>query len=100
MPAKKQIKEVSATGCSFCILKDNEINKLNKKLVDLQAKEELKKAEKVKKELTPEELEQKKLKVEEKKKKQLEKEETFKKALQENQKLKNELLVKFGVKYD
>lgn len=69
MPAKKQIKEVSSTGCSFCIIKDNEINKLNKKIVDLKTEIDQIKVKKEKKELTQEQLDALKAKQDEKKKK-------------------------------
>jgi hypothetical protein len=92
------VKKSSSTECKFCSLKDNEIVKLNKKMVDLEFKLEGGKKKKI--ERTPEEIEEIKKKNEEKQKAKEQREIEFKKALEENKKLKNELLMKFGVNYN
>lgn len=91
MPRK--IKEVSTTGCDFCSLKDKEIEKLKKKVVDLEAE----KVPKEKKVYTEEELLAKAEKKAKREKELFDKEMEFKNAIDENKKLKHELLVKFGV---
>jgi chromosome segregation ATPase len=92
--AKKSVKDYASNSCTFCNIKDSEIQKLNKKIVDLEFE---KQNGKKKKEYTEEQLEQLKKKNEDKKKKKEEKEKEYAKLKDENKKLKNELLVKFGV---
>jgi len=94
----KKIKdEVNGNGCSFCVIKDNELKKKEGELQRLVSKVEVLQNGKPKKEHTPEQIEEMKKKSEEKKKQRDSKENEYKKLTDENKKLKHELLTKFGV---
>ncbi len=88
----KKLASNNGQTCTFCFLKEQQIQKLNSDVEKL--KNDNKKPKPI---LTPEQLQERQKKTEEKKKKRESKENEYKKALDENKKLKSTLLVKFGV---
>lgn len=88
--------DVISMKCKMCKKKDAENKTLKQKIFTLENTKD----KKVKKELTDEEIAMRDLKKEENRKKKEMKESEYKKAVEENKKLKDELLQKFGVKYN
>lgn len=89
---------LNPNACTFCTLKDNKIDQLNQKIMNLES------VKPKKPELTPEQKEAKKARQELNKKMKAEKlaiehakELELSKLADENRTLKNQFLVKFGV---